>query len=87
MKQKNKKEDLSECYLGLLGARWCQFIRESINRWQQFQYAEQRFQDSSRAIATIPGREWSQTIPTLANMPAQGTNRAGEGTVREGQDF
>ena len=39
------------------------------------------------AIATSQGRERLQTLATRASMPGRNTIRAGEGTVRAGQDF
>ena len=39
------------------------------------------------AIATNQGCERSETLATRANMPRRGTIRAGEGTIRAGQDF
>ena len=40
-----------------------------------------------RAIATCQGRERLETLATPANMPGRGTIRAGESTIRAGQEF
>ena len=42
---------------------------------------------STGAIATSQGREWLEALGTQANIPGRGTIRAGECTVRAGQDF
>ena len=38
-------------------------------------------------IATSQGCKWLETLATQANISGRGTIRAGEGTIRTGQDF